>query len=154
MAYTPPRYDVRTFLIYIDSYENGVPIGQFRHPYHNEGGPFRSLTQLLLKLEHSMNIENVPQSFHKVRSFFPLTEYWMETPTDERRRMGKIGTFLVHILFRRNSSWHGSITWLDKKLTQNFRSVLEMIVLLNSALAETHDTPWHIADDMCRDLAE
>lgn len=154
MAYTPLRYDVRTFLIYIDSFENGVPVGQYSNPCRGESGQFQSLTQLLLKLEQSLDVENIPQSFNKVRTFFPLTEYWLEDSVDERKRTGKIGTFVVQILFRRNASWQGTITWLDKKQTQNFRSVLELIVLMDSALEETKFSQWQCPENMYGEMAK
>jgi len=154
MAHTTLHYDVRTFLIYIDSYENGVPVGQFYNPCREESGQFQSLTQLLLKLEQNLDVENIPQSFNKVRTFFPLTGYWLDTEAEERLRMGAMCTFAVQILFRRNASWQGRITWLDKKQTENFRSVLELIVLINSALEGTRFSRWQIGTDEYREMAE
>ncbi|MBQ7796629.1 MAG: hypothetical protein IJ374_08745 [Lachnospiraceae bacterium] len=154
MAYTPQRYDVKTFLIYIDSYENGVPVGQYHNPCREESGQFQSMTQLLLKVEQSLDVENIPQSFNKVRTFFPLTGYWLDVPADVRPRMGKMSTFVVQILFRRNASWQGTITWLDKKQTQNFRSVMELIVLMNSALEGTKYSQWQVPEEEYSEVAE
>jgi hypothetical protein len=39
----------------------------------------------------------------------------------------------VHIKFRQNASWQGSITWVEKEKTQNFRSALEMLKLMDEA---------------------
>ena len=154
MAYTPLHYDVRTFLIYIDSFENGVPVGRYNNPCREESGQFQSLMELILKLEQSLDVEDIPQSFNKVRSFFPLTGYWLDTPSEERMRMGKMSTFAVQILFRRNASWQGTITWLDKKQTQNFRSVLELIVLMNSAIEGTRFSRWQLAEEEYSEMAE
>jgi hypothetical protein len=38
------------------------------------------------------------------------------------------------VLFRQNASWQGSITWMEGKQEQSFRSALELIFLMNSAL--------------------
>ena len=46
-------------------------------------------------------------------------------------------TFEVSVKFLRNSTWQGEIHWLEKDQKQNFRSVLEMIKLLDEALAES-----------------
>ena len=46
-------------------------------------------------------------------------------------------TFLVRVLFRQNASWQGSIQWLDGKASRPFRSLLEMILLINEALETT-----------------
>lgn len=49
-------------------------------------------------------------------------------------------TFLVRILFRQNATWQGTIQWLDGKTNRPFRSLLEMILLINEAL-ETAEGP-------------
>lgn len=134
MEHASWRYDCRTFLICIDSYENEVPVGHFSNPCQNECGSFSSMTQLLLKLEKSLDVENVPQAFQKVRTFYPMMHVWSEDSEYAVPTQGKTATFVVHVLFRRNASWQGTLTWLDEGRSQNFRSVLELIVLMNSAL--------------------
>lgn len=42
-------------------------------------------------------------------------------------------SFVVHIQFRQNATWQGSITWVEKDRTQNFRSSLEMLQLMDEA---------------------
>ena len=49
---------------------------------------------------------------------------------------GKKATFALSVRFRQHSSWQGYVTWLDKGQKQNFRSVLELIFLVDSALRE------------------
>lgn len=44
------------------------------------------------------------------------------------------GTFLVKILNKQNSTWQGSITWMEEQKTQNFRSALELIKLIDGVL--------------------
>ena len=44
------------------------------------------------------------------------------------------GTFIVKILNKRNSTWQGSITWVEEQQTQNFRSALELINLIDGVL--------------------
>ena len=51
-----------------------------------------------------------------------------------RRQRGEAATFALRILFRQNASWQGSITWLEGEAEQSFRSVLELILLMDSAL--------------------
>lgn len=45
-------------------------------------------------------------------------------------------TFLVRIQFRQNATWQGTIQWLEQKKTVPFRSMLEMITLIQEALEE------------------
>jgi len=46
------------------------------------------------------------------------------------------GTFVVHILGQENATWQGNVLWADKDETSNFRSTLELIKLIDSALNE------------------
>lgn len=153
MPYTPQRFDVRTFLLYIDSYDDGVPVGHYHNLCREELVEFRSLTQLLLKLDQSLDIDNMPQSFNKVRTFFPLNGYGLEVITEPCSKVGKMATFVVHILFRRNASWQGTVTWLDEGRVQNFRSVMELVVLMNSALENVKNSTWN-KEETLREAAE
>lgn len=47
---------------------------------------------------------------------------------------GDLGTFIIRVQHRQNSSWQGRITWMDKDKTVYFRSIWEMIKLVESAL--------------------
>ena len=37
-------------------------------------------------------------------------------------------------MFRQNATWQGSLLWADEGMEAHFRSVLEVINLMNSAL--------------------
>lgn len=59
-------------------------------------------------------------------------------PTDRRRALGEqkpLATFQLSVLFRQNASWQGRLTWLERAEEARFRSVLELVGLLDSALA-------------------
>lgn len=47
---------------------------------------------------------------------------------------GDLGTFIIHVQHRQNSSWQGCITWMETNKTVSFRSVWEMIKLIAGAL--------------------
>ena len=44
------------------------------------------------------------------------------------------GTFIVKILNKQNSTWQGSVTWVEEQKTQNFRSALELIKMIDTAM--------------------
>ncbi|MBQ6876068.1 MAG: hypothetical protein IJN46_07520 [Lachnospiraceae bacterium] len=46
-------------------------------------------------------------------------------------------TFSVQILFRQNASWQGSVLWVERKIEESFRSVLELLLLIDNALSST-----------------
>lgn len=45
-------------------------------------------------------------------------------------------TFIIKIMDKQNSTWQGSILWVDQKNEQHFRSALEMLKLIDEALME------------------
>ena len=49
------------------------------------------------------------------------------------------GTFEVSVKFLRNATWQGQIHWIEKEKEQTFRSVLEMLKLMDEALTELAD---------------
>ena len=57
----------------------------------------------------------------------------MEDQKNEDQKGGK-ATFIVHVQFRQNASWQGTISWAEQKKTQHFRSSFEMLKLMNDAL--------------------
>jgi len=53
----------------------------------------------------------------------------------ERTSIETSTSFLVSIKYRQNTSWQGTIQWLDGKQTRHFRSCLELLMLIDKALA-------------------
>lgn len=49
------------------------------------------------------------------------------------------GTFLVRIKFQQHSSWQGEVYWAEKKRKLCFRSELELLRLIDSALKEENE---------------
>jgi hypothetical protein len=39
----------------------------------------------------------------------------------------------LQIKFRQNASWQGTVQWVEKKQSLNFRSALELIKIIDSA---------------------
>jgi hypothetical protein len=50
------------------------------------------------------------------------------------KKHGDLGTFIIRVQHRQNSSWQGRITWMEEDKTVQFRSVWEMIKLIVSAV--------------------
>ncbi len=127
----------RRMFVCIDNYENNNPAGRFCSPDGKEQLPFQSLTQLLSIMEHRLNITKFPQAFEELRSFgAPRTAPFSED-SDTPLTSGSLATFTVRVMFRQNASWQGSILWQEGKQEESFRSVLEMIFLLDSALTQS-----------------
>ncbi|MCI9263720.1 MAG: hypothetical protein HFF06_04025 [Oscillospiraceae bacterium] len=58
----------------------------------------------------------------------------METGASGAGRTGELATFDIRILFRQNSSWQGSVLWQEGDREESFRSVLELVLLMDSAM--------------------
>ncbi|MBR1988951.1 MAG: hypothetical protein IJ987_00590 [Firmicutes bacterium] len=127
--------EYRLTTVCIDSYENGELTGRLYNPHLDEGRSFRSLIQFLKEMEDLLDDMNFPQSFTAARSFSLPAEQNRGSPPHEQIHCGKLATFAVRVIFRQNASWQGSVTWLDQSKELSFRSVLELILLLDSALS-------------------
>ena len=46
--------------------------------------------------------------------------------------VGKLATLRTRVMFRQNAEWQGNAKWLEADLTENFSSVLELIMLIDS----------------------
>ena len=81
-----------------------------------------------------MDRENFPQSFSELRKFQMPSKLTDSSPLSADLKNGAVATFSMRILFRQNSSWQGSLTWIEGNQEEYFRSVLELIVLMENAL--------------------
>ena len=125
----------RKIMICIDGYEEGVLKGRFYHAAYGMS-EFRSLSQFLLKMESLLEQMQEPQSYTSKRTFSPMFAHDDNTGHPGRFRKGERATFELKILFRQHSSWQGMIDWKERNTEQSFRSVLELICLLDSALRD------------------
>ena len=126
--------DYRRTTVCVDSYENGVPIGRLYHRHLPEGKQFHGVTHFLQEMETVLDEADFPRAFTELRRFSAPTEIKSTVSASEQKR-GDISTFTIRILFRQNASWQGSVLWQEGGQEQCFRSVLELILLLDNALS-------------------
>ena len=129
-------YAMKTSVIRITSYENKIIRGVLSNPFYDTDIEFNGMFPLVLLLENLQDELNYPQRSMDARSFSgdgKLPEL-IETPAGEIT--GNIlATFQISVYFRQNASWQGSIVWAERKQSANFRSVLELMMLMDSALS-------------------
>lgn len=125
--------EFRTTTVCIDRYENAVPVGRIYNRNLPEGKQFHSLTRFLQEMEQTLDDMNFPGSFTELRQFAPPV-YTETGPPGTKIRQGAEATFVIRILFRQNASWQGSVIWLEGRQEQSFRSVLELVLLMDNAL--------------------
>lgn len=56
--------------------------------------------------------------------------------------MGKKQTFIVEIQDTQYDSWQGSIEWVQSRKKQAFRSTMELLRLIDSAVTHDRDDSW------------
>lgn len=125
----------RLTLLCVDSYDDGVLCGRIYNPYKENGIEFKSLSQFLLLMEDILDEMDYPQSFTNTRSFASSVDDFPKTSSPELQR-GKLETFSIRVIYRQHTSWQGYVVWNEKNKEECFRSVLELILLIDSALRE------------------
>ena len=130
------EYDGRTTVVCVDSYVQGVPKGWLFHACLGTL-PFESLSELLIRMEFLLEENGFPQSYTAPRSFGEICREMWPGEISSRMRRGNMATFSLQICYRRNASWQGRLLWKERGEEQSFRSVLELVLLLDSALRST-----------------
>jgi hypothetical protein len=118
----------------IDACKDGVPSGKIYTANSTNGQIFKCLFEMLNIAQEYLDSVNFPQSFSEMRHFVPRREKVSEKSKSGNNRKGGLATFAVKVLFRQNASWQGSVSWIEGGTEESFRSVLELIFLLNSAI--------------------
>ena len=121
-------------VIRIYSYQNKNLQGTLYHPYYGKEIPFSNLTRLLFLLDELANADNA------VPDFCLDSDKMSSTGHKESLLYGRdekiLATFHVTILYAQNATWQGRVIWTETQEAVAFRSALELIQLLDSALAE------------------
>lgn len=124
-----------------------VPLlkGRIRHIKSGQENDFKSFTQLLVLLKSKLDSVNSPQPTSILRQWGDMPD--TQLPRGDKRMLpdkakDKKGkdyglNFLVQIKYLQNSSWQGTVQWLDANKTVNFRSDLELILLMQQAIDKT-----------------
>jgi hypothetical protein len=125
----------RKTVVCIDSYQDGIFQGRFYGP-DGTAQSFRSLSQFLVMMEQMLEQSNEPQSDTNHRSFSAVLPPSAAGIHRDSSRRGLRATYELQILFRQHTSWQGIVLWQEQHREQRFRSVLELILLMDSALRE------------------
>jgi hypothetical protein len=129
-------------ILCVDRLGAAGPAGQLFHSYRTDAVPFGGADEMIFHMEDLYDTLNFPHPGTNERSFIPAKK--TEAHFTERDRImkdetllskhGDLGTFIVRVQHRQNSSWQGRITWMEQDKTISFRSVWEMVKLIESAV--------------------
>ena len=108
---------MNTFRIFIDSCEGGQIHGKISGGSIKEPVAFTSLSRMVLLIEERLDI---------------MGDDLDSTPVMQPG----VPTFELEILFRQNYSWQGRLRWPSSGQEAAFHSVLELLVLMETILAQ------------------
>jgi hypothetical protein len=135
----------KTTIVRITGYEDSVPRGTVVNPFFEREVAFNGAVQLLKIIDELQDAIHFPQRTMETRQFGddarhepPDLSYLTQGPPPPNEH--PIASFKLSILFRHNASWQGSVIWIEKGLQSEFRSALELILLLDSVLGEQKTT--------------
>lgn len=112
------------------------------HGYSRVETNVSNVEQLLFEMENFFDTINYPHPTTDSRKFI-ISQQEVSSREEKEKIMsdkellskrGDLGTFIIRVQHRQNSSWQGRITWMDEDKTVYFRSVWEMIKLVENAL--------------------
>ena len=126
----------------VDRIKDGSPMGRLYDKYVPGGTEFVDAYDLLLKIEATVQACNYPQSTTIYRTFGREPAWRTEKKKVKQlvdgnelmEKRGGLATFVIHVRYRQNSTWQGDIFWAEKQEKVFFRSVLEMLKLIDNAL--------------------
>ena len=121
-------------MVCVDRYEQNVMQGRLYNSSHKGEICFFSLMEFLRKMESMLDKMQYPQSYVAMRAFGEEGAPLECVAAQGEKREGVCATFAVRVLFRQNASWQGRVAWLEGGKEENFRSALELIFLMDSAL--------------------
>lgn len=146
MSICPARFtprEMKTTLIKVYSYNNKCMQGLISNPFFEKEMVFENVMQLITMIERISDSLFFPQKAMQLRQFSDTEPATIEddkvfdfAATVDFSNQYPIATFELEIIFRQNASWQGNIVYAEQNLTSSFRSVLELLNLMDSVLSE------------------
>lgn len=144
-------YAPNLICINVDTVREGDCAGKIWHQYEDEAVKFNNTMRLVREMDKLYDEWDFPQKATSLRNF-KNRECCTEAdnkkeagPQMDARRIqdkkGDKGTFIVHVKYRQNATWQGEVVWVEQKKRQYFRSALELLKLIDSALDEEAEAP-------------
>lgn len=127
-------------ILCVDYYRDEKINGRIYHRYQTEPIRVGGMTEAVFEIDAFFDRLGYP---------FPGTEshYFIKHEKKQRIKMarklsdeemlknnGEKGTFIIRVEQRQHSSWQGRVTWVKEGKTENFRSALELLKMIDGAL--------------------
>ena len=146
MAYVNLRA-INIVCVCVDDITHGEVDGRLYHRFAVEPVNFNGVGELLTAMESLFNAINYPQASTEVRNFRSKRGAVEPKKIEEKpeaivdgldvvNHRGEKASFVIQVLYRQNASWQGLIRWVEYDVTQEFRSALEFLKLIDSCVDE------------------
>lgn len=127
-------------ILCVDYYQDEKINGRIYHRYQTEPIRIGGMLEAVFEIDAFFDRLGYP---------FPGTEshYFIKHEKTQRIKMtrklsdeemlknnGEQGTFIIRVEQRQHSSWQGRVTWVEEGKTENFRSALELLKMIDGAL--------------------
>ncbi len=150
-------------LVCVDGFCHADLAGRLFNPYIRGPIRFSGMLGMVRELENMMDGFSFPESTFCFQSFREKGRGSRQKNIREVRRymsddifqqkFGEQATFVVQVQFRQNATWQGTIQWLEEKKSRKFRSMLEMIKLMDEALSREQETDGPVNWDQISEKA-
>ncbi len=134
---------MKSAIICVDSYREKLLCGRLYLQAVGTERKFNNAMQMLFLMEASMDNMCFPEEYTRLKVFSDgsIKLFDCEAAAEVKEvESGALATFKVKVIFRQNASWQGIISWLDGAREESFRSVYEMLMLIDSALEKAADS--------------
>lgn len=143
-------YAPNLICVCVNTTEAGDYAGLIWNQYSDRPDVFHNSIEMIHRMEALYDAWNFPQRSTGRRTFKITKE---NSPgmgqegavqlMDARRvqeKKGDKGTFIVRVKYRQNATWQGEVIWTEQKQKRCFRSALELLKLIDSALDAEDET--------------
>ena len=128
--------------------DDGSMVGELDSKYFAEPFKFTSIIGMIEMMETTFDTKGFPEKHLLPRTFGKAKKRFRKHELDlaahakdisaeaEHVQMdagNKNCTFEISVRFRHNAEWQGSILWMEKGVTKQFSSIIELVKLIDEA---------------------
>lgn len=111
-------------IVTVHFYQDGILDGFLQHPVLKHKKKLQSLSQLMLELNHLLDMERCANA-----SVMPLVFSEEEGATDQK-------VFRIDVLFREHHTWQGKLILENENQETVFHSVMELMEMIDEILGQ------------------
>lgn len=128
--------------ICVDEVSEGELSGRLYHCYSKTAWKFSNIVRLVEYAEELFDHIEFPEAATQTRTFMKKNgeqkEKWKHVTSTEQieKQRGIRDTFLLQVQYRQNTTWQGSVVWVEGHKTWEFLSVLELFKIITHVVEE------------------